>query len=366
MNLELPSKEAKLIVDYSVNVQKGETVVIWGSTESIPLVKELYREIIRAGGHPITKLDVPGLPYIMYSEGKSFQLSHPNPLLLYLVKNVDVAIRIRAPSNPEEISNIDTRKTSKYSRSFAEFYQIFFQRQATGELKWIVAPYPTEGAAQHAKMSYEEYWNLVEKSLFLDKIDPIAEWKELSRKQQIYCDFLDNADKIRIKNKDTDLEFSVKGRKWLNFDGKKDLPDGEIFTGPIEDSANGYITFSFPGVYQGQILENIYLKFKNGQVIEAKTSTNQNLLDDILKIPGSDRIGEFGIGTNPTIDKFIKNILFDEKIAGTIHIALGLGYPDTGSKNKGEIHWDILTDMRDEGEIYSDGKLIYQKGVFLI
>lgn len=247
-----------------------------------------------------------------------------------------------------------------------EFRKTFFERQGRGEIKWVVMPFPTEAMAQEANMSKEEFGELIEKTCMFDKADPIAEWQDVSKKQQKYCDYLNNVSTLHFVGKGTDLTMSVKGRLWVNCDGKKNLPDGEVFTGPEEDSINGTITFSFPGIYQSKVIEGIVLKFNEGKVIEATAQKGQDILDQILKITGAKQVGEIAIGTNYNMTTFVKNILFDEKIGGTIHMALGNGYPDTGSKNRSAIHWDLLCDMREEGKIYADKELFYENGQFKI
>lgn len=361
------SKYAKLVVNYCVNIKKDDTVLIWGPVESIPLINEIYREVLKSTeGHPYTQIIVPEQDYIFYKEAKEHQIEYSNPFQLYLVNHVDVAIKINAPSNTRELSNINPEVIKKVQLAKMNFWKSFFQRQATGELVWTSLQYPTDGMAQEANMSKEEFGDFINKTCFLDKEDPIAEWQSVSQQQQKYCDYLEKGDQIQVIGEGTDLTLSVKGRKWENSDGKKNMPSGEIFTGPIEDSINGIITFSFPGIYQSRIVEGIVLKFENGQVIEASADKGQDILDQILKIPGAKRAGEFAIGTNYNMTRFIKNIAFDEKIGGTIHMALGNGYPETGSKNQSAIHWDLICDMRKSGKIFADGKLMYENGKILI
>jgi aminopeptidase len=362
MNLNLPKLEAQLIINYSVSVQKNEKVLIWGSTECLPLIKELYREVIRCGGHPIVYTDIPGLKYILLNDGNEETISFYNPLEEFLIKDVDVAIRIRAESNLKELQNMPPQKLGWLHTANREFLQTFFTRQATGELKWIIAPYLSNASAQAAGMSYEEYAVLIEQALFLDKPDPVKEWEKMSQRQQKFCDYLDSVDKVEIIGPKTKLSMSVKGRKWINFDGKKDLPDGEIFTGPIEDSVEGTIFFN----YESNGISDITLTLEKGKVIEASATKGEARLLETLKLSGADRVGEFGIGTNYGLTRYMNNILFDEKIGGTIHLALGNSYPDSGGTNQSDLHWDILKDMRIGGKILADGKLIYENGHFLI
>jgi aminopeptidase len=202
-------------------------------------------------------------------------------------------------------------------------------------------------------------------SCLVDKKEPIEEWKKIRKEQEKVCNFLNQASKIRIVGQDTDLILSVKGRKWLNCSGDKNMPDGEVFTGPIENSANGTVRFTFPGIYMGREVEDISLTFKNGKVNKASAAKGEELLKEVLKIKGADRIGEVAIGTNYGITRFTKNMLFDEKMGGTIHMALGKSYAESGGKNSSAIHWGVLKDMKKGGEIYADKELFYKNGKFL-
>jgi aminopeptidase len=244
--------------------------------------------------------------------------------------------------------------------------EIFHKRVAEGKLKWTVLPYPISAQAQEGEMSIEEYEDFVYNSCLVDKKDPVVEWKKLHQQQDKICEFLNKTEQINIKGEDTDLTFNTKGRKWINCSGKENMPDGEVFTSPLEDSVNGTIRFTFPGIFVGREVEDIKLTFKKGKVVEASALRGNEFLQQILKIEGADRIGEAAFGTNYAITRFTKNMLFDEKIGGTIHFALGNSYPESGGVNKSSIHWDILKDMKKDGEIRADGKLFYENGQFLI
>jgi aminopeptidase len=215
-------------------------------------------------------------------------------------------------------------------------------------------------------MSLTEYEDFVYASCLINKKDPIAEWKKIRKEQERICNFLNKASKIRIVGEDTDLTFDAKGRKWMNCSGDKNMPDGEVFTGPVENSVNGRIRFTYPGIYMGREVEDISLVFKKGKVTRASAAKGENLLKELIKIKGADRLGEAAIGTNYGITRFTKNMLFDEKMGGTIHMALGNAYPETGALNKSAIHWDILKDMKKNAEIYADNELFYKNGKFLV
>jgi aminopeptidase len=215
-------------------------------------------------------------------------------------------------------------------------------------------------------MPLEEYEEFVYNSCFIDKEDPTAEWKKVHEQQQRIGEFLNQKSEIHVVGEDTDLTFNVKGRKWINCSGKENMPDGEVFTGPVENSTNGTIRFTYPGIYGGREVEDIKLVFKDGSVIKASAAKGEDFLQQMLKIEGADRLGEASIGTNYSINKFTKNMLFDEKMGGTVHMALGNSYPESGGKNESAIHWDILKDMKKDGEIYADNQLFYKNGKFLI
>ncbi|MCW4055480.1 MAG: aminopeptidase, partial [Candidatus Bathyarchaeota archaeon] len=236
---------------------------------------------------------------------------------------------------------------------------------AEGKLKWALLPYPINAQAQEASMSLEEYEDFVYRSCMVDKENPIEEWRKIGRAQEKTCGLLDRVSQIRIVGEDTDLNLTVKGRKWINSDGKRNMPSGEVFTAPIEDSTDGTIRFTYPGIYAGKEVENITLTFKAGRVVSASAAKGSELLQEIIKIEGADRPGEVAVGINYGINKFTKNMLFDEKMGGTIHMALGNSYPESGGLNRSAIHWDLLKDMKKGGEIYADGKLIYKDGEFL-
>jgi aminopeptidase len=358
-------KLAKLCMEYCVSVKPNEQVVIRGSTLSLPLIGELYKECLLQGANPSYQPSF-DLDYIFYKYAQRRQLELVSPLTKFLVETVDVMISVLCDPNPKRLTTIDSTRIREHRAAQKEISEIFDKRYAAGKLRWTVLPYPSSAQAQEAAMPLEEYEDFVYGSCLVDKKDPVAEWKKIYRKQEAICQFLNETSKIRVVGEDTDLTFSTKGRRWVNCGGKINMPDGEVFTGPVENSVNGVIRFTYPGIYSGKEVEDIRLTFNNGKVAKASASKGNELLQELLKIDGADRIGEAAIGTNYGITKFTKEMLFDEKMGGTIHMALGNSYPETGGQNKSAIHWDILKDMNKGGEIYADGKLFYQKGKFLV
>jgi len=359
---DLAVKLAQLLVHHTVGVQKGETVLLWGSTEAIPLLNALYRETLRVGAHPVTKIDVPGQRYIFFQEAQDHQLAFENPYDLHAIETVDVLLKVLSDTNLCELHNVPPEKLKQQTEADASFWTTFRQRAATNELKWSYFPWVTTALAQASKMSNAEFADLIEKSCFLDQPNPAAEWARMSEEQQVLCDKLDKVSELRIVSAGTDLTMSVQGRKWINCAGREQLPDGEVYTGPVEDSVNGTVAFSYPS---RQKVEGLVLTFVDGVVVDHAADKGADYVAQRLSIAGANRLGEVAIGANYGLQSPVSHILFDEKIGGTVHLALGAGYPDTGSKNRSAEHWDLLVEMRQEGQIYADGKLIYEKGKFL-
>jgi aminopeptidase len=241
------------------------------------------------------------------------------------------------------------------------------KRLSTKELNYLIVPFPCNAHAQEANMDLFSYFEFIEKALYLDKEDPVNEWLELEKNQEKLVEYLNKVESIHIIGEDTDLTMSAKGRIWENDCGRLNLPDGEVATSPVENSVNGHIRFTYPGIFQGKEIENVYLEFKEGKVMNYSADKGQDLLKEILKVENADILGEFAIGTNYGITKFTKNMLFDEKLGGTIHCALGAGFKELGSKNESAIHWDILKDMKLPGsKIIADDKVIYEEGQWKI
>ncbi|MGD8565868.1 MAG: aminopeptidase [Candidatus Bathyarchaeota archaeon] len=357
-------KLAALAVDYCLGVTKGKTVGITGLDVAKPLLQQLYRRVLIKGGHPIVRCNLDGLAEQLFSVGSDEQITYESPFLKFFMKEIESLIVIHAETNLKKLSNVPPEKIRRKEASQREIMKLYASHAKIGGLSII--PYPTEAFAQEAEMSLLEYEDFVEKACFLDKPDPVKEWKNLSKNQKQAVNRLNKAETMHFIGEDTDLKLKVRGRTWVNCDGHVNMPDGEIFTGPIEDSAEGQIRFTYPGIYKGREVEDITLTFKKGKVVNAKAGKGQEFLEQILKTdPGAKRIGEISIGTNQGIKRFTKNMLFDEKMGHCIHLALGRSIAMSGGKNQSVIHWDILKDMT-TGEVYADEELIYKKGKITI
>jgi len=359
-------KLAHLLVNYSTEVKKDERVMINGTVAAEPLLRELYREVLEAGAHPIVRIVFEDQEYVFYKHAAEHQIDFLDPGAMHDIESIDVALRTFPDMNPHALTGVDPELKQRRQRVITPVMELFTKRWGEGSLRWVGTACPTPALAQEAHMSFEEYQDFVYSCGALDEDDPIAYWKAFSRRQDAIVERLNQVKVLRYKGQDTDITFGVEGRPWINCDGKINFPDGEVFTSPIEDQVNGQIRFTFPAIFQGSEIEDILLRFEKGRVVEARAEKGQDLLHAVLDTDeGSRTLGEVAIGTNSNIQRFTKNMLFDEKIGGTVHCAVGRGFPMTHSKNSSAIHWDMLKDMKDGGEIFADDKLIYKDGKFL-
>ncbi len=358
---------AGTLVNYCVEVHPGDKVLLNGSTAAMPLVSETYRQILRAGGHPLVQLQDDTLSEILYQEASDEQLQHIPESMKLIIETYDCMINIRGTNNTRSLSAIDPQRQQLAQSARSELMATYMGRSAKGELRWVGTLYPTDAHAQEADMSLADYEDFVYSACHADKEDPVAAWLAVREKQQRLVDWLVGKDKVVVKGPNADLKLSIAARSFINSDGTRNMPSGEIFTGPVEDSVNGWIRFSYPAIVAGREVAGVELKFEDGKVVEAKAQKNEEFLLKTLDTdPGASYLGEFAIGTNYSIDRFTKSILYDEKIGGTIHMALGRGYPETGSKNISAIHWDMICDMRDGSQIWIDDELFYENGDFVI
>lgn len=359
-------KLAEVLVKYSTNIKPGDNVCVSGEDCSLPFVKEVIKQAIVAGGNVKWFIDMPDLDEFLFKNGTKEQIEQPNYRFGECAR-ADVWISAWGTNNVSTLSSIDGEILKKRRLANAENRKIYNDRSATGELRWCGTQFPTNGDAQYAGMSLEEYEDFVYKAGFIDKEDPVKEWLKMAEYQQKWADYLNNVSTLEIKSKDTHITLSVRDRKWINCCGNENFPDGEIFTSPVENSINGYITFSYPALMNGNEFIGVRLDFQDGRIVSAKCSDEdltKKLLTYIDTDEGSRYIGEVAFGTNYGITKFSHNILFDEKIGGTMHMALGAGFPEAGSKNESAIHWDMINDMTACGEVFADGLKIYEKGHF--
>jgi aminopeptidase len=365
------SKFAKVLVEHSARVVPGDRILLEGTTAAEPLLRELYIQILEKGGHPHLMMALPGLMpfsqeemYLTYA--KDTQLDFVPTFYKLAYEQFEGRIRIHSATNTHGTTNIDPAKLQRHSKALSTITEMQFRRGANGSFKWVTTLYPTDGYAQDASMSLKEYEDFVFGAVHTNEDNPVAFWKTVESKQQVAVDYMKGKSQVILRGPNVDLTLSVKGRTFMNSFGTFNMPDGEIYTGPVEDSVNGWVKFTYPANYGGTSVEGAELTFSNGRVTTAKAGKNEDfLLKTLDSDEGSHYLGEFAIGTNFDIQQFTGNILFDEKIGGSFHMALGAGYPETGSKNKSAIHWDMICDMRTDSEILVDGELFYKNGQFV-
>jgi aminopeptidase len=360
-------KWAAALCGYSVEVQSGQTVAILGGTAAEPLLRAIYREVLARGGFPVLAPSFSGLSADLMGRGSDDQLSYISPIERFAREQADVVIQVLADTNTKSMASVDPTRQVVYQRARTELFNTFMKRDAEGSLQWTLTLFPTDAYAQDADMSTEDFTSFVLDGCKLNEDDPIRAWKALASEQQRLVDWLSTKHELHLTGPDTDLKLSTAGRTWVNADGRKNFPDGEIFTGPVENSVNGHIRFSYPVVDAGREISDIRLRFENGKVVEATASKGEDYLHEQLNVDeGARYLGEFAFGSNFDIDRFTRNILFDEKIGGTVHMAIGSAYPETGSSNVSAVHWDMICDLREGGKVTVDGEPFLVDGKFVV
>jgi len=359
-------KLAKLLIEYSLKIKKGDVLLIRGPAEAAPLIREGYRAALRRGANVEMQLGIEGLAEIFYAEASPAQLAWVSPTARHQTRRIDAMLGIWAETNTRALTSADPKRMAAAAKARRPLSKLFLDRAAKGELRWVGAQWPTNAHAQDAEMSLAEYEEFVFSAGHLDDRDPIATWKAISKSQQALTRALNRAKEIRLVAEDTDLTFSCAGRKWINCDGHENFPDGEVFTGPVEHSAAGHVRFSFPAVHGGREVTNVFLELDRGKVVRAEADKGEDFLKAMVAMDkGSCYLGEAAFGTNYNITRYTRNTLFDEKIGGTMHLALGAGYPETGSANQSGLHWDMVCDLRAGGTVYADGAVIQKNGRFV-
>jgi aminopeptidase len=358
-------KYAHLLVHYCLSIKKGDRLFLRSTTLAEPLVREVYREAIKAGAAVDVELAFREQYRILLEEAEAAQLQHVSPLFAKAMEEYDTYLYIMAPFNLREDQNVDPEKRKLRQQAFNSVMKTYSERTATLDMRRSLCQYPTLANAQEAGMSLEEYQDFVFTACRLYDEDPIQSWLEVRQHQQQIVDLLNSRTEVRYVGKGTDISFRTDGRTWINSDGRTNMPSGEVYTSPVEDSVNGQIHFSYPGIYMGSVVEGVTLYVKDGYIERWEADRGKDFLDEVFRIEGTRRFGEAAIGTNYNIKQMTKNILFDEKIGGTVHMAIGQSYLQAGGKNQSSVHWDMITDMTQEGAIYADGEKIYEKGRFL-
>ncbi len=355
-----------MLVGFCARVREGDLVTLESTPLAAPILRELYRKVLEAGGQPLPRVSLEGLSENLLKHGNDEQLAWVNPARSDDIETVDVRIALEAPGNTRRLSNVDPARHARHERSSEELRNRYLERAAAGELRWVLSAYPTEAAAQDASMSLVEYEDFVYGAGFLDDPDPVARWQQFGERVDRLAAFLSTKRELRVVAEGTDLRFVTEGRTWIPSKGQENFPDGEVFTGPVETSVEGEIRFTYPGVFHAREVDDVRLRFEAGEVVEATASRGQEFLREMIAMDeGARRVGEFAFGLNEGVAIFTRNTLFDEKIGGTMHLALGTAYPETGGLNRSALHWDLICDLRSGSEVLADGELIYSDGQFL-
>jgi aminopeptidase len=361
------AKWAEAMTGYSVEVGLGQVVAILGDVAATPLLLELQRAVLERGAHPVLLPMLPGASTVQFEHASDEQLEYVSPVERFWRVEADRSIVVMAESNTRDLAEIDPARHSVRQRARRELYDLADERTAAGQIDWTLTLFPTDAYAQDAEMSSHAYTEFVMAACKLDRADPIQAWREQSAEQQRLIDWLAGRKEVHISAPEVDLTISFEGRTWLNADGRRNFPDGEVFTGPVETSASGTIRFSYPAVEAGREVDGIRLRFADGKVVDASAEKNEAFLIEQLDVDeGARHLGELAFGTNFDIQRFTKNTLFDEKIGGTVHMAVGAGYPETGSVNRSSVHWDMIVDLRHGGQVKVDGEPFLRDGRFLV
>ena len=358
---------ADILVDYSLKIKKGDSVAINAPYTAEPLMLALFRRCLARGAHPMVRASLPHAAPLFYKLASDQQLEYVWETDRWMVENLDVSISIISETNTRQLTRIDPARQIIARKARKPLLDTYMKRSAAGEFRWNVTLFPTDAHAMEAQMSLEEYEDFYYGACLVDAPDPVAEWKKVAERHAAMIDWMQGRKEIHIEGEGTDLFLDVGGRTFIAANGDSNFPDGEIFTGPVEDQTRGHVSFSFPAIYGGQSVEGIKLEFRDGRIVDAAAEKNEGFLVKTLDTDDGARVlGELGIGTNYGITAFTGEILLDEKIGGTVHLAVGASYPETGGVNESAVHWDMVCDLRSGGRITVDGELLMEDGKLLV
>jgi aminopeptidase len=358
---------ARVLVQYSTGVKRGDTCVIIAGTPAEPLALAVYEEVLRAGGQPIVNLTMEGQAPAFYKLASDEQLDWVSPPESWSADEADVHIVLMADANTRALSGVDPARQTRRKTAVKPLMKRTMERSAAGEFRWGLTLFPTQAYAAEADMSLAEYEDFYYRACLCDRPDPIAAWRKQSDEVRRLAEWMSGKEEVHIKADGTDLRMNISGRRFIPAEGKHNMPDGEFFTGPIEDSTTGEVRFSYPATYGGREVAGVRLRFEDGRVVDASADRNEDFLLEMLDTDdGARRLGELGIGANYGIERFTKEILLDEKIGGTVHLAVGMSYPETGGRNDSAVHWDMVCDLRQGGKIEVDGQDLQVNGSFVV
>jgi aminopeptidase len=358
---------AAILVRYSTKVEKGDVCVIQATTAAEPLVLCVYEEVLKAGGLPILQLSPGSAASLFFDLASDEQLDWVAPTATWTAENADVRIAIMAELNTRELSGVDPKRQARAQKARKPLMETSMKRAAAGEYRWSLTLFPTHAHASEAGLSLRAYEDFYYDACLATDAEPVTAWQRQSDQVRHLADWIQGREEVHVQGPGTDIKLNVAGRTWIPCVGQHNMPDGEFFTGPVEDSVEGEITYSFPTTYGGREVSGIKLRFEGGKVVDASAQQGEAFLHEMLDTDdGAKRLGELGIGTNYGIATGTKEILLDEKIGGTVHMAVGMSYPETGGQNDSAVHWDMICDLRQGGSITVDGEELQRDGKFVV
>jgi aminopeptidase len=358
---------ARILVHYSAGVGEGDVTLIQGESAAEPLALAVYEEVVKVGGLPIVEMIMEGQAAAYFKHAKDAQLDWVSPTAMWAAENSDVRIRLMAEENTRALSGVEPELQTRRQAAAKPLMETMMRRTAAGQFRWSLTLFPTHAYAAEADMSLADYEDFFYRACLCDREDPVSAWCEQSGETHRLAEWITGREEIHIEGPGTDIKLNISGRTFVAADGRHNMPDGEFFTGPVEDSASGNVSFTYPAVYGGREVAGVKLRFEDGKIVDASAERNEDFLIKTLDTdPGARRLGELGIGTNYGIDRFTKEILLDEKIGGTVHLAVGMSYPETGGKNDSAVHWDMVCDLRRGGRITVDGEPLQIDGKFAV
>lgn len=358
---------AQILVRYSTAVKAGDVCVIQGTTPAEPLVQAVFEEVLRAGGLPVVQLAPEGAQAAMFELASDAQLDFVPPPARWAAEEADVRIAIMSDANTRDLSQADPKKQARAQKARKPLLDAIMQRSAKGEYRWALTLFPTHAYASEAGMSLAEYERFYYDACLVSEPDPVEAWRRQSDEINRLIEWMAEKKEVRVEAPGTDIRLGIDGRTFVPCVGEHNMPDGEFFTGPIEDAVDGRVSFSFPAVYGGREVTGVALRFDGGRVVDASAERGEEFLLEMLDTDdGARRLGELGIGTNFGIATATREILLDEKIGGSVHMALGASYPETGGVNDSAIHWDHVLDLRQGGSVTVDGEELQRDGKFTV
>jgi len=358
---------AKILVGYSTEVQPGEIVSIEGDIGAAPLLHAVYEEVLKAGANPILNVGLDGVAASYYALANDEQLEWISPVTRWMVEEADVRIGIGASANTRELSAVPPERQTRRQAAVGPVLAKMMDRSAAGEFRWVYTLYPTNAYASEAEMSLADYEDFYFGACLAGDGDPLTAWKRASEETARLAEWIDGHEEVRVTAPGTDITLGIAGRTFVPSSGRHNMPDGEFFTGPVEGSVEGEVTFHLPAVIAGREVSGVHLRFEAGKVVDASAERGEEFLIQLLDTDeGARRLGELGIGTNYAIDRGTLEVLLDEKIGGTVHMAVGRSYPETGGVNESAVHTDLVCDLRLGGTLEVDGVVMQENGKFIV